>query len=160
MKDFSFPKTARLLKRAEFLRVQNNGRRVHGSTLMLFIRPARASNARPRLGITVTTKIHKRSHIRNRIKRSIREAFRHHQHNLKRGVELVVSARPECVTLLPHQLRGDFIAILSHAGLMLRGDPTIESLGSGGHRYEGGRGRRNEEVGLRMRPRSRPPART
>jgi ribonuclease P protein component len=160
MKDFSFPKTARLLKRAEFLRVQNNGRRVHGSTLMLFIRPARVASARPRLGITVSTKIHKRSHIRNRIKRSLREAFRHHQHHLKRGVELVVSARPECVSLPPHQLRDDFITILSHAGLMVRGDSGVESRGSGRFGHEGGRARGDKEVGLRMRPRSWPPART
>lgn len=138
MGDWTFPKEARILKRGHFLRVQNTGRRIHGPHLMGFVRTARGSHSheapqqrnqngtqsrqmpppRPRLGITVTTKIHKRSHERNRIKRALREAFRHHQHTIVRGIELVVSARPGCVTLSGPQLQSELLELLTRARLM------------------------------------------
>jgi ribonuclease P protein component len=138
MIDCSFPKEARILKRGDFLRVQNTGRRIHGPHLMGFVRSARESQPngfperrmqnrsdnrkapppRPRLGITVTTKIHKRSHERNRIKRALREAFRRHQHTVIRGIEVVVSARPGCVTLTGPQLQHELFVLLSRARLI------------------------------------------
>lgn len=123
MTPHAFPKEARLLKRSEFLRVQNTGRRIHGTNFMLFIRAARNPDSRPRLGITVTTKIHKRSHVRNRIKRLLRETFRQHQHDVRRGVEVVVSARTDCVTLSGAHIQEELIGTFRHAGLMQkRGD--------------------------------------
>ena len=143
MIDCSFPKEARILKRGDFLRVQNTGRRIHGPHLMGFVRTARVGQSnesshqrmhhrsnnrqpplpRPRLGITVTTKIHKRSHERNRIKRALREAFRRHQHTVVRGIEIVVSARPGCVTLSGPQLQHELLELLSRARLI--GEPQV-----------------------------------
>jgi len=141
MNNCSFPKEARILKRGDFLRVQNTGRRIHGPHLMGFVRTVRGGQTheppryrmqhrsdnrlaplpRPRLGITVTTKIHKRSHERNRIKRALREAFRRHQHTVIRGIEVVVSARPGCVTLTGPQLQHELFELLSRARLI--GEP-------------------------------------
>jgi len=153
MIDCSFPKEARILKRGDFLRVQNTGRRIHGPHLMGFVRTARVGQSnesshhrmhhrsnnrqaplpRPRLGITVTTKIHKRSHERNRIKRALREAFRRHQHTVIRGIEIVVSARPGCVTLSGPQLQHELLELLSRARL------TGEPQGSPSHSRHGNR---------------------
>lgn len=71
---FDLPKETRLAKRAEFLRVYEQGTRIEGRFMTVFIRP----NEGPiqRLGVTATKKAIGKAHDRNRAKRLIREAFR------------------------------------------------------------------------------------
>ena len=71
---FSLPKEARLLKRAEFLRVYEQGRRIEGRFMTVFILPS----MRPihRVGVTATKKAIGKAHERNRAKRLLRESFR------------------------------------------------------------------------------------
>ncbi len=71
---FDLPKETRLAKRAEFLRVYEQGKRIEGRFMTVFIRP----NEGPiqRLGVTATKKAIGKAHDRNRAKRLIREAFR------------------------------------------------------------------------------------
>ncbi len=71
---FRLPKEARLLKRAEFLRVYEQGARIEGRFMTVFL----FSNERPlhRVGITATKKAIGKAHDRNRAKRLLRETFR------------------------------------------------------------------------------------
>jgi len=71
---FSYPKEARLRKRAEFLRVYEQGTRIEGRYVTVFILPNRLE--RHRVGITATRKAIGKAHDRNRAKRLLREAFR------------------------------------------------------------------------------------
>ena len=71
---FDFPKEARLRKRAEFLRVYDEGKRIEGRYLTVFILPNRLG--RHRVGITATRKAIGKAHDRNRAKRLLRETFR------------------------------------------------------------------------------------
>lgn len=48
------------------------------------------------LGVTVSKKVSKRAVDRNRIKRQMREFFRHHQAELNRA-QLVITAKPSCL---------------------------------------------------------------
>ena len=72
--DFSLPKETRLAKRAEFLRVYDQGMRIEGRLMTVFILPS----TRPihRLGVTATKKAIGKAHDRNRAKRLLRESFR------------------------------------------------------------------------------------
>jgi len=69
-----FPKSARLTKRREFLRLKN-GAVVHVGSLAIVDRKSNPLG-HCRLGITVSRKFGK-AVIRNRFKRAVREAFRH-----------------------------------------------------------------------------------
>jgi ribonuclease P protein component len=84
-----FGKAARILRRHEFLAVQQRGERlVAGKLLVLALE---TGQDRPRIGITVPGKV-ANSVIRNRIKRWVREAFRSVAADLP-PVDLVVVAR-------------------------------------------------------------------
>src|SRR5580765_7448342 len=71
---FALPKEARLLKRADFLRVYEQGKRIEGRFMTVFILPV----GRPfhRVGVTATKKAIGKAHDRNRAKRLLRETFR------------------------------------------------------------------------------------
>src|SRR5690606_8268689 len=71
---FGLPKEARLLKRAEFLRVYEQGARIEGRFMTVFFMPGKAG--RHRVGITATKKAIGKAHDRNRAKRLSRETSR------------------------------------------------------------------------------------
>ncbi len=52
----------------------------------------------PRLGMAVSRKVSKKAVVRNRLKRRIREVFRHHRHRLP-AMDIVVVARPGATEL-------------------------------------------------------------
>ncbi|WP_242344205.1 ribonuclease P protein component [Anaeromyxobacter terrae] len=83
------PKAARLRRRREFLLVQQRGTRLYaGDVLVLSLD---SGGARPRIGITVSSKI-ANAVERNRVKRWVREEFRAMQGDLP-AVDFVVIAR-------------------------------------------------------------------
>ena len=52
----------------------------------------RTSNSQTRIGVTVSRKVG-RAHLRNKVKRWVREAFRRHRSELPTGLDLVMVAR-------------------------------------------------------------------
>ena len=91
---FGLPKEARLLKRAEFLRVYEQGARIEGRFMTVFFMPGKAGNHR--VGITATKKAIGKAHDRNRAKRLLRETFRLSRQELdalSRRYDWVLNAR-------------------------------------------------------------------
>ena len=72
--DFDLPKETRLAKRAEFLRVYEQGTRIEGRFMTVFIMPN--NRGIHRVGFTATKKAIGKAHDRNRAKRLLRETFR------------------------------------------------------------------------------------
>ena len=88
--DQKFPRTVRLLSAADFGRVF---KRPIKSTDNCFVVLARSNSmGEARLGLVIAKKHVKLAVGRNRIKRVIRDSFRHHQQLLK-GLDLVVLVR-------------------------------------------------------------------
>jgi len=68
------PREDRIAKRADFLRVYENGKRFEGRFMTVFILPVNKDSHR--LGVTATKKAIGKAHDRNRAKRLLRESFR------------------------------------------------------------------------------------
>lgn len=86
-----FPKRARLLKPAEFSRVFKDPIR-SSDRLFTILAVTNAEQAMPRLGLAISKKHAKRALDRNRIKRLVRESFRHRLQLLPMA-DFVVMAR-------------------------------------------------------------------
>jgi ribonuclease P protein component len=71
---FSLPKAVRIARRADFLKVYEQGKRIEGRFMTVFILPA--EQPFHRVGITATKKAIGKAHDRNRAKRLLRESFR------------------------------------------------------------------------------------
>jgi ribonuclease P protein component len=85
-----FGKEARLRRRSEFLRVQEQGQKITADCLLALVLPNELGLTR--LGLTVSNKVGN-SAVRNLIRRRLRELYRKRQPRLPKGIDLVVIAR-------------------------------------------------------------------
>jgi ribonuclease P protein component len=95
-------RTARLRRRADYLVVQERGRRYSGQHYLVLVRrrpqePGDAPVRHARLGITVSRKVGNAVQ-RNRVKRWVKESYRRLQAMAPAMVDLVVIARPTAAT--------------------------------------------------------------
>ncbi|MFD0739694.1 ribonuclease P protein component [Lysobacter koreensis] len=112
MNSTRFPRTARVRARSDFDRIFKQGRRVALPVLALHWQ---AVDVPPRLGLAVSRKVDPHAVGRNRIKRVLRDSFRHHRHALADG-DYVVVARPGASRCSGEELRAAFLALLRRAG--------------------------------------------
>ncbi len=95
MGDFSFSKLERLAKRPEFEKVLAEGKRKRiGRLCTVFSLPN--GLGRKRLGIIASKKVGN-AVARNRVKRAIRETFRHIKHQIIPATDIVVISGKEMV---------------------------------------------------------------
>src|ERR1700749_4222917 len=87
----SFPRAKRLLKRADFERVRREGTFVRGS--LVSIGCLKIDSAELRAGFVTSRRVGN-AVIRNRVRRRLREIFRHHQDRLLPSHYLVTVANP------------------------------------------------------------------
>ncbi len=85
----AFPPQRRLRRAADFRRLYAQGRRLAADGFTAVVLP---NGLAPRLGLSVAARILRRAVERNRMRRLIRESFRHHQHDLP-PLDIVVGLR-------------------------------------------------------------------
>ena len=115
----------RIRKRKVFLRVQGSGRKYRSDHFLLAVSarlPLKSQSQLAvrdsRLGITVTTKVHKRAVVRNKLKRRVREYIRRVRPGFTSAVDLVVIARDGATGLSFEQLTQELQLLLRKARLL------------------------------------------
>jgi ribonuclease P protein component len=88
IRDETYPRSSRLLRRGEFVRVQQGGKRVHTAHFIVLMMPGVGQ----RLGVTVGRRVGG-SVQRNRIKRVVREVFRRNRELFPVDCAIVLVAR-------------------------------------------------------------------
>jgi len=91
-----FPKTARLRKRPQFLKLSRTGNKFQSAHFVVISKTNDVIENR--LGITVSGKVGN-SVVRNRIKRQVREFFRRHRADLPKGTDFLIIARSGAASL-------------------------------------------------------------
>jgi len=112
----TLPRARRLKQAGDFARLKSQGRRLSRGCLIanwLELAPGQTS----RLGVITGKKIGP-AVIRTRARRLLREAFRLHQLELKRPVDLVLVARSSIVGQGLAGVENDFLAALRAAKLL------------------------------------------
>jgi ribonuclease P protein component len=111
--NFSFPKSVRILKSADFKKVYEKGRRITSPCFAAFLLSVeRTSDEGPRLGFTVPRAFGK-SVKRNRAKRRIRELLRVRLRTLNPKWDLVINPRRPALDASPEDLEREVEKLLS-----------------------------------------------
>jgi ribonuclease P protein component len=105
-----FRKSQRLLRRADFDRVSQQGKRRHSRHFVVLYLENELGH--PRLGVIASRKVGN-AVARNRVKRRIREWFRGHALELA-PLDLVVIARREAPTLTAPQVAAELVESTSN----------------------------------------------
>ena len=99
---FGLPRQRRLRRSVEFKRLYAQGRRLSQERFTAVVHANELGAAR--LGLSVAARILRRAVQRNRVRRLIRESFRHHQRSLP-AVDIVVGLRAPFGELDSSQMR-------------------------------------------------------
>ncbi|UQA59210.1 ribonuclease P protein component [Polyangium aurulentum] len=132
-----FPRSRRIRKRADFLRVQGTGARVTTRHLLLLLAP-QPDEGPARIGIVASRKVGGAVQ-RNRAKRLIREAFRKHTEIFPARTDVVIIVRPGVHRLSADELEAEIRAVapLLKKRAAGRNVPREEGAGRGKTRADG-----------------------
>lgn len=108
-----FPKTARLRKRAEFLKLSRGGAKLHSASFVILT--CSNNHSENRLGVTVSSKVGN-AVVRNRVKRRVREYFRRHRAELPQSTDILIIARPSAASVSSERIGDELRRALSGPG--------------------------------------------
>ncbi len=132
MADLRLPRTARLLRPADFTALRGHSLRIATRNFVAEYR--NTSNPGPRLGMAVSRRVSKRAVVRNRIRRTIRESFRLHRASLPQ-IDILLIARTFAADQVNAVLRADLETIwrkLAAADAALKQNTTLKQTGATG----------------------------
>ncbi len=112
----SFPKSGRLMRAPDFENVKRNGSARRGKLLTLSILPV--ENVAPfRVGFVTSRRVGG-AVVRNRVRRRLREIVRRHQHDLRKGLWMVVVAREDAARASYRALEDEWLRLARRASIL------------------------------------------
>ena len=117
-KRFTLPRTLKIKKAEQFQKLYSDGRSIAGRYLILYyqkreIGPTRAAFAAgKKLG---------KAHVRNRLKRLLRETFRLNRYRLRDGYDLILLARKAAVEVKQQEVEKNFLFLANKAKVLQNG---------------------------------------
>lgn len=127
----TFPKNLRLLRRAEFRRVYDEGQRRSAPLCTVFFKPN--GLALTRLGIT-TPRAVGNAVERNRVRRRLREIFRRNRSGLPRGWDVVLNPRSKVLGVPFGTLEREVLRLFPPASPAKNPEPGAGKAGAESHR--------------------------
>ncbi len=115
-----FPRTARLIKRVEFLTAQAEGKRYPGRYVVLYVYET-ASGQGLRVGLTVSKRVSHLAHERNLLRRRLRHLGRELRALATKEADIVLIAKPASLKATFVDLAKDSERLFKKAGLMASG---------------------------------------
>ena len=112
----TYPPSARLKRRGEYLSVQTAGRKLYSKHFVILVREGESTESR--LGVTISRKVDKRATRRNSVRRRLREIFRNFRHQLVRSLDIVIIARAGAVECSMSQVRKEILGALRYHQLL------------------------------------------
>lgn len=143
------PKADRLHVQRDVERVSRAGRPVFASDFT--VRFAQNRVGRTRATVVAGLKVSKRSNVRNRAKRLLREALQRHRQSMVVGVDLVIYVKPSIVGKAYGVLADELGRTLARANLLR--SPWVDEVGNtGAGRSRSGATERGRSTQPKMRP--------
>lgn len=106
----------------EFRRLYYRGKSSGNGLLVLYALKNRNDREHNRIGLTVSTKLGG-AVVRNRCKRLLREAYRLHEHEIRRGYDFVIVARSRLTTAKCPEVERAMLRALRETGMLLSSEP-------------------------------------
>jgi ribonuclease P protein component len=104
------------VRTAEFARVREKGKPMHGRTMLLGVLEAGDTEA-TRTGIVTSRRIGT-AVVRNRVRRRLREIVRHARSGLRDGLWLVIVAKPPAARAPFDELRAEWQQLAQRGGIL------------------------------------------
>ncbi len=108
-----FDRGRRLTRASEFLRVKNEGKVQRGALLVLGVLES-GRDAAFRAGYVTSRRVGA-AVVRNRVRRRLREIVRTNQNTIRRGVWIVLIARPAAARASSRALRDEWLLLAKRA---------------------------------------------
>ena len=110
----------------EFRRLYYRGKSSGNGLLVLYVLKNRNDREHNRIGLTVSTKLGG-AVVRNRCKRLLREAYRLHEHEIRKGHDFVIVARSRLTTAKCPEVERALLRALRETGMLLSADAPSDA---------------------------------
>jgi ribonuclease P protein component len=118
-KKFTLPRELKIKKAEEFQKLYSEGRSIAGRYLILYFQ--KRGDGPTRAAFAAGKKLGK-AHVRNRLKRLLRETFRLNRYRLRDGYDLILLARKAAVDVKMQDVEKVFLALANRAKILQNGD--------------------------------------
>ena len=117
---FTLPRKLKIKKTGEFQKLYSDGRSIAGRYLILY--DQKRADEPTRAAFAAGKKLGK-AHVRNRLKRMLRETFRLNRHKLCSGYDLILLARKAAVGVKMQEVEKNFLVLANRAKLLQGAGP-------------------------------------